>query len=237
MHLAGAKVEFKPMNLKLSPLILLFSALFSQVDGQINDTSLWEFHRDFRFGKIYKYNGKSQNGWSVSYLAPPLHFGISGSIEIPLRILLVHQPKYAYLSYLELIEEREKKKTLRILLLNPSISYYYHPGNHQALWFRSDIIERHQTHYRMTYEFGLSLGRSIQWVEDVVSFDPRNNPQYQNVHAQGYWTFGALTGIGYRFKNGFSPFYRYHIGILFPFNHLVGTYRYHELGFRIYLNN
>lgn len=133
------------------------------------------------------------------------------------------------------LRETPKLKTIQNgFYIEPHVGVYNHRFNHMGILLGSSFKFQHQFNSGLYYFGGFEAGRLIRLHKDVVVFDERNNPNQRNVTSSGHYQLGTQAGIGFQFKAGPSIFYRYHVGLLFPFNHLAAGYARHELGLKLF---
>ena len=165
-----------------------------------------------------------------SLFGPLLHPGFLVGLDLPLREKTKTKER-GKLAMKMGLREKPKIKTVRNgLYVEPHLGLYNHRFNHTGLLFGTTLKLQHQFNSGLYYFGGFELGRLIRFHRDVVVFDERNNPDHRNVVSSGHYQLGVQPGLGFRFKKGQSVFYKYHIGLIFPFNHLAGGYVRHELG-------
>lgn len=130
-------------------------------------------------------------------------------------------------------DEPKIKYSRNGLYFDPHFAVYNHRFNHTGLLLGGSFRFEHQFNSGLFYLVGFELGRMVRVHRDVVVFDERNTPSQRNFTSTGHYQLGTQLGLGYGFKSGRSVFYRYHIGLQFPFNHLAGGYARHELGAKL----
>jgi len=171
--------------------------------------------------------------YNLSYYAPAIHPGAYFGMELPLMRRYKNREAKRLLVKMGLRDSTTTKTSFDRLIFEPGLGIYNRRFNHMGTYLGANLFYRRTFHSRLFTDFGMELGRIFYLYSDVIEFDERNNPVSRNLASKGYFQTGLNASLGYEFSDRFSLFYRYHIGILFPFNHSLSTYGRNELGFRI----
>lgn len=170
---------------------------------------------------------------SFSLYGPLVHPGVYSGIEIPFRRRLNHKQAKKLLVKMGLRDSFSHKIIKSQLTLESGLGVYNHRFNHMGIYLGGNLFYRRQYHTGLLLDLGGELGRLYQVYRDVVVFDERSNPTTRAVASKGYYQMGLNAGLGVKLNKKSALYYRYHMGILFPYNHALSTYRRHELGIRI----
>lgn len=189
---------------------------------------------------------KAKNKWQIDssrqviylntgYCAPLLHLGCHVGIEVPLRTKTKSFYTFSFLSHFGL-ERFAKGRTLtQQTVFEPQVFAYNHRFNHAAISPGFALYKRLISQTGFLASIGVEYARKIQFYRDVFVIDDRNQISHKALTTNSFNQLGLMFELGYRLskKKNAAVYYRFHPGILFPYNHFIGLSLQSELGLRI----
>jgi len=172
---------------------------------------------------------------NTAYYGPLVHPGLHLGIELPLFVEKKTFNTFSFLEKFGLEKLARPKTTIKQVSFEPQILFYNQRFNCASLMLGAALHKRIVKESKVFFMYGLDFGRNFQFYKDAIIFDERNKPIEKKMITNGYNQLGTILEIGYIFnrRKNQTIYYRFHAGILLPYNHLFNNYIHHEMGFRL----